>query len=305
MDIQENKGEKKENTLIYKLALLLSSMLWGCSFIFTRSLIETEPTITPAILMTGRLTFATLLTIPILAVTRRLKRIDRRDIWIFFVLSFFEPFLYSIFETFGVKLVGSVLSSIIIATIPLVVPFGMALVFKEKVRPVLIVGVSLSLIGIVLMMLGPQMEISVNPLGVLCLIVAVFVAVAYTLILAKVLERYQPLTITSYLNAISLLYFVPIMLLKDREALMQLSFSLPMFLKLAFLGILCSTIAHICFNYGVKRLSPTVASVYDNLVPVFSLLLAVAIGQETLSPWTKVLGMAVVFVGLFLAHRKT
>lgn len=305
MDIQENKGEKKENTLIYKLALLLSSMLWGCSFIFTRSLIETEPTITPAILMTGRLTFATLLTIPILAVTRRLKRIDRRDIWIFFVLSFFEPFLYSIFETVGVKMVGSVLSSIIIATIPLVVPFGMALVFKEKVRPVLIVGVSLSLIGIVLMMLGPQMEISVNPLGVLCLIVAVFVAVAYTLILAKVLERYQPLTITSYLNAISLLYFVPIMLLKDREALMQLSFSLPMFLKLAFLGILCSTIAHICFNYGVKRLSPTVASVYDNLVPVFSLLLAVAIGQETLSPWTKVLGMAVVFVGLFLAHRKT
>lgn len=304
MDSQQNKVKNSDNTLIYKLALLLSSALWGCSFVFTQSLIETEPTITPSILMLGRLTFATIFTIPLLALTHRLKRVERSDIWFFFVLSFFEPFLYSIFETLGVKMAGSVLSSIVIATIPLFVPFGMALVFKEKIRPLAIIGVTLSLIGIVLMMLGPDMQISTNPKGVICLAMAVFIAVVYTLTLSKVLERYHPLTITSYQNAISLLYFLPIVLLKDREAFLQLSFSWPMILRLAFLGIFCSTVAYVCFNYGMRKLKPTAASVYNNLIPVFSLLLAVIIGQETLSPWTKILGMVTVLVGLFLAQRK-
>lgn len=304
MESQDNSIKKNRGTIVYKLALLLSAALWGCSFIFTRSLLDTEPHMTPFILMMGRLAFATLFFIPILALTHRLERIHGKDILFFLVLAFFEPFLYSIFETLGVKIAGSVLSSIVVATIPLFVPFGMALVFKERLKPLVIVGVALSLVGIVLMMLGPDMQIGTDPLGILFLSLAVLIAIAYTLTLSRVLQRYQPVTITAYQNLIGLIYFIPIVFLKDRADFLQLSFSAPMFLQLAFLGVLCSTVAYVCFNYGMKKSNPTAASVYNNLIPVFSVLLAVAIGQETLSPWTKVLGMAVVLVGLFLAQGK-
>ena len=76
-----------------------------------------------------------------------------------------------------------------------------------------------------------------------------------------------------------------------------------MLLYLAFLGIFCSTVAYMFFNYGMRSLGATAGSVYNNIIPVFSLLLALMIGQESFSIM-KVVGMAVVLVGLTVAQRK-
>ena len=93
------------------------------------------------------------------------------------------------------------------------------------------------------------------------------------------------------------------MLIFDGSNLSQLSFSPRMWLMIGFLGVFCSTLAYMFFNYGMKHLGATAGSVYNNVIPVFSLLLALAIGQENIS-WMKVAGMAVVLVGLTIAQRK-
>ena len=285
-----------------QLLLLVSSAFWGASFIFTKELFRTEEAITPTIILTGRMLVATVFTVPLLLATRRLERIERRHIPYFLLLAFAEPFLYSICETGGVQYVSGSFAAIIIATIPLFIPFAMTLIYKEPLRLQAVVGILLSLCGIALMSLDESFSFSASPQGIMLLAAAVVIAVAYTIILVKVLDHYRPMTITTYQNLIALIYFLPLMLM-DGDHLPLVSFSTRMWMLIGFLGIFCSTVAYMCFNYGMKRLGATAGSVYNNIIPVFSLLLALVMGQERLN-WMKVVGMVVVLVGLTLAQRK-
>lgn len=286
-----------------QILLVVSSAFWGASFIFTKGLFLSEEAITPTIILTGRMLVATLFTVPLLALTHKLQPIKKGHLKFFLLLALAEPFLYSICETGGIQYVSGSLASIIIATIPLFIPFGMALVYKERLQVNALVGVALSLVGIAMMTLDDNMSFTANPKGLLLLSLAVLIAVIYTLILVKILNQYNPMTITCYQNLISLFYFLPLMLLLDGSHLPLLSFSPRMWMMIGFLGVFCSTIAYIFFNYGMKHLGATAGSVYNNVIPVFSLILALAIGQESMS-WMKVAGMAVVLVGLTVAQRR-
>lgn len=284
--------------------MLLSSALWGASFIFTKGLFLNEEGITPTIILTGRMLVASVVTLPALALMGKLERV-RREHWRWFIiLAVAEPFLYSLCETGGVQYVSGSLASIIVATIPLFIPFGMALVYKEPLSVRAIVGVLLSLCGVMLMSLNDDFTFSASPKGLLLLGCAVLIAVFYTLTLVKILDHYAPMTITCYQNLLGLCLFLPLMLMVDGDALGGLSYSPRMWMDIAFLGLCCSTVAYMCFNYGMKRLGATAGSVYNNIIPVFSLILAVGIGQESLS-WLKVTGIVVAFVGLSIAQRKT
>ena len=282
--------------------MILSSAFWGASFIFTKGLFNNEQAITPLIILTGRMLIATVFTVPILWFTGRLEPIRKDHLKYFLLLAFTEPFLYSLCETGGVQFVSGSLASIIIATIPLFIPFAMALIYKEKIKANAVIGVLLSLGGITLMTLNDDFSFSASPKGLLLLASAVLIAVIYTLILVKVLDHYKPMTITCYQNCIGLIYFLPLMLVVNGDHLPMLSYSAAMWLPLLFLGIFCSTVAYMFYNYGMKHLGATAASVYNNIIPVFSLLLALAIGQESLNI-LKVLGMCVVMLGLTVAQK--
>lgn len=286
-----------------QILLIISSAFWGASFIFTKGLFLSEEAITPSIILTGRMLIASIFTLPLLALTHRLERIKKGHLKFFLILAFTEPFLYSICETGGVQYVSGSLASIIVATIPLFIPFGMALVYKERLQGRAVIGVMLSLVGIAMMSLDDNMSFSASPKGLILLALAVVIAVVYTLTLVKILDHYSPMTITCYQNIIGFFYFLPLMLILDGSHLSQLSYSPRMWLMIGFLGLFCSTVAYMFFNYGMKHLGATAGSVYNNVIPVFSLLLALAIGQETIS-WMKVAGMAVVLVGLTIAQRK-
>ena len=286
-----------------QLLMIMASAFWGASFIFTKELFLSEEAITPTIIITGRMLIATLFTIPLLALTHKLEPIKKGHLKLFLILSFTEPFLYSLCETGGLQYVSGSLASIIIATIPVFIPFGMSLVYHERLHVGAIIGVLVSLVGITFMSMSSDFTFMASAKGLILLACAVVIAVIFTLILVKLLGHYRPTTITTYQNLIALIYFFPLMLICDHDKIAQLSFSPKMWLCLAFLGIFCSTVAYMFFNYGMKRLGASRGSVYNNIIPVFSLLIAVMMGQERVT-WLKIAGMAVVIVGLTIAQRK-
>lgn len=292
---------KNVKSIVPQLSLLASSVFWGTSFIITKALFLSEENITPTIIITGRMLVATLFTLPLLLATRKMERLQSRHLLFFLLLSFTEPFLYSICETSGISEVSGSLASIIIATIPLLIPFGMRLVYKEKLRLVAVLGIAISLGGIAIMSSSESTEYNNLYKGLILLSSAVLIAVVYTLILVRVLGKYRPTTITAYQNLFALIYFTPILLIKDLDQLAHLSYSPQMLGYILFLGIGCSTVAYMCFNYGMSKMGATIGSAYNNIIPVFSLLFALLLGQETLD-WYKVLGMVVAMAGLFIAQ---
>lgn len=294
---------KRSKTLTYVL-ITASVVFWGISFIMTKELFLTEEHMTVTLLITLRLAIASLVMVPMLALSGKLQRIRRADIKWFLLLALCEPFIYHLCETNGVKLVSGSLASVVIATIPLFVPFGMWVAYRQRIKPAMVVGVVLSLAGVVLMLNTSLFDPSTSLLkGMLYLSGAVAIAVVYTILLVKVVSHYHPLVITTWQNVIGLAYFLPLALAFDGGHFALLSWSPKMLLLLLILGIFCSTLAYAGYNYGVRTLGASEACIFNNAIPVFSLIAAVAIGQESFS-WIKVLGMAVVIAGVVIAQHQ-
>ncbi len=295
------------------ILITASVVFWGVSFILTKELFLTEEHMTVTALITLRLALATVVMVPFLLLTRKMQRIQRKDIKWFLLLALCEPFIYHLCETNGVRLVSGSLASVVIATIPLFVPFGMWIAYRQRIKPVMIIGVMLSLAGVVLMTTSSTENFQFSIFnfqfqGLLFLAGAVVIAIVYTLLLVKIVDRYHPLVVTTWQNIIGLAYFLILTLSSFTFHLSPLTFHLlswspKMLLILLVLGIFCSTLAYAGYNYGVRNLGASEACIFNNAIPVFSLVAAVLIGQEDFS-WLKVLGMIVVISGVIIAQKK-
>lgn len=286
----------------------LSVVFWGLSFILTKELFLSEEHMSVTLLIFLRLAVATAVMFPSMALMRHLRsdaswlpKPRKGDLKWFLLLTFCEPFIYHLCETSGVQLVSGSLASVVIATIPLFVPFGMWIAYRERISGTMIVGVLLSLGGVGLLLAGGE-GLAGNLKGMLCLAGAVVIAVVYTLLLVKVVDHYNPLVITTYQNLIGLVYFLPLVLLFDGGSLSLLSWSPKMLLLILVLGICCSTLAYAFYNLGVRRLGASQACIFNNAIPVFSLIAAILIGQEVFA-WSKAIGIVTVIAGVVIAQR--
>ena len=300
------------NRIITYILLTLASVFWGISFILTKELFLTEPHMTVTTLIALRLAVASAVMFPVLVISRQLQPIRRGsgtrlaalwrgDLKWFLLLALCEPFIYHLCETSGVQCVSGSLASVVIATIPLFVPFGMWVAYRQRIGLPMIIGVVMSLVGVGVLLLGGEGLVG-SVRGLAFLTGAVVIAVVYTLLLVKVVDHYRPVVITTWQNLIGLIYFLPLVIAFDGGEALQLSWSPRMLLLILALGILCSTVAYACYNHGVRTLGASEACVFNNTIPIFSLIAAVAIGQEIFS-WSKVAGMVIVIAGVVIAQR--
>lgn len=285
------------------VCLMLTSLLWGSSFVFTRYLFLTEPRLTPVMVITLRLVLATLFLCPVVCGMGRRERIRKEDCIFFLLLALLEPFLYFLFENNGLRRVPGGLSSIIIATIPIFVPFGLYTAYREKLHWLNWVGLLLSLGGVMLMIMGKGDGAEVSLQGILYLVCAVVTAVIYSVILVKMVNKYRPYTLTLYTNLFGLVFFLPLFFCGHFSTLVHLRVTAGMWGALLCLGIGCSVLAYVLFNFGVRSVGAARASVFNNIIPLFTLFFAVMIGQEAIT-WQKLAGMVVTVAGVCIAQKK-
>lgn len=298
---------KDSKTLTYIL-LVLATGFWGISFIMTKELLD-APHMTVTILITLRLAVASIVMIPSLAILHKLERVRKEDIKWFLLLALCEPFIYNLCETTGVNHVSSSLASVIVATIPLFVPFGMWIGYRTRIKPSMLVGVVMSLGGVALLLVGGS-ELRGSLGGLLALSGAVVIAVVYTLILVKIVDHYRPVTITAYQNLIGLIYYIPLAVLSAARNNFQfsiLNFQLNQLFFLLILGVCCSTLAYVFYNRGVRHLGASEACIFNNAIPVVTFFVALTLPglahPETFS-WFKLLGIALTVTGVVIAQGR-
>lgn len=287
---------------IYML-MTFAVAIWGISLVLTKEVFASDPHFTAPIIIFCRLLFSIVFFVPVMLLARRLEPIRKGDLKYFLLLAFLEPFLYFMCENSGLRYVSSGVASIIIASIPVFIPFGMFMVYHEKLKIIHVAGVVLSLIGVYLMILGEDGGYTFEFKGLALLGAAVAVAVVNTLTLVKVVDRYRALTITMYQNLIGLAYFLPVILFSQLDNFQAITFSPKILLLLGTLGIGCSTLAYVCFNYSIRKIGATPTLVFNNATPVFTLFFACILGQESLT-WGKMAGMAVAVLGVTVVQLK-
>lgn len=133
------------------LILFIAILFWGLSFVFTKTLLSE---LTPIAIIFFRMVISATLLLAVCALFfRQSLRSVRKIDWLFILaLSFFEPFLYFIFETYSLQITDASIVSVIIATIPIFSVFLSVFYFKENLSKMNISGVFVSVVGIVVML---------------------------------------------------------------------------------------------------------------------------------------------------------
>lgn len=294
----KNRGE----AIIVYSSIITAVIFWGFSFIWTNSLLRQN--FPPIALVFFRMLFAAILLFIVSFAARKLEKVKRKDYGWFLLLVLLEPFIYFLGETFGLQIVNSpTLGSIIIATIPIFALVPGMLIYKEKITAINIVGVFVTLPGILLVVFDKG-AISVDHYwGILLLFLAVFAAVGYSVVVKRLAKTYNSYTIATYQHILGALYFLPLFLIYDYDTFSLSMFTPDVLKPLLFLAILCSCTAFILFINSIKALGIARANIFTTLVPAISAFGAYMLGQESLN-LMKIAGITIVVAGVIVAQRE-
>jgi len=289
----------KQNLLVYT-SLLLAMVLWSLSFIWYKQVFQY---LNPITVVFFRLAIVSVLLLFVTKTMGLLQKIKRKDLSLFILGTFFEPFLYFLGESYGVNLVAPSIAAVIIATIPLLSPVAGAWFFREKFSSVNAMGFTVSVIGVSLVVLAEEAIGSVSVKGVASLFLAVFAAIGYSAVVKKLTGKYSPLSIVTWQSSIGLVFFAPLFFIFDFPHLSGVIFTPEVIYPLLKLAVFASGFAYIFFTYGIKRVGMSRANVFANLIPVFTAVFSWYFLNEMLSG-LKVAGICLVVAGLFLSQQK-
>lgn len=279
-------------------AIILAMVFWSVSFIWTKVAIES---FRPVTLISLRLVIASVLLYLFAKFSGKFQKIRPHEIKWFVFLAFFEPFLYYLGETYGLTLVEPTPAAVIVSTIPLFAPVFAYFFLKEKIAISNVIGILISLVGVLLVVYQPGAGFSASPLGVALLFLAVFSAICYSAILRKISTHYSIINVIFYQSIIGLVFFIPTFLITDYSTIGQITVTRDAVYSLIMLAVLCSVLAFVFFAWVVRQVGVTRTQVFVNLIPVFTALFSWLFMNSFISnlQW---LGIAVAVTGLFISQ---
>ena len=241
-----------------------------------------------------------------------LQKLEWRDLPLFLIAGFCQPFLYYLLETFTYDALNSpTIAETLLSTSPLLSPLFAAVLLRERVTKFNIIGIIVSTAGVFALTLAGSKDYSIgNYWGILLAFAAVSAAVVDSVMMRKVPERYSSLSFIFYAQLISLCFFIPIWWFKEGpETIYQLPITIyqsEMQIALgciAYLTIFASIIAFILFCYALRQVGVTQANAFNNIRPAFTALWMFLFFGEHL-PMVKWIGIGLIIFGLFVCQKK-
>ncbi|MFV0376772.1 MAG: DMT family transporter [Mangrovibacterium sp.] len=290
----------QNNTLKYYGAALTAMFFWSFSFVWFKVAYRGYE---PMTVVLFRLAMATAIMFVISKLIGKLQRIEPGDWKWVLALSFFEPFLYFMGESFGLKYVSPTVAAVIVATIPLFTPLAAYYFHNEKLSWANIAGLLISFAGVSLVVLDKSFTFTASPIGVALEFLAVLSTIGYAIILKKLTHNYNGYTIISYQNFFGAFMFFPFWAIFEAEKTFATPFHSEAFGAIVKLAIFASILGFIFFTYSIRHLGINKSNMFINTMPVFVVIFSYFILDEEITP-SKIIGIAIVIAGLFLAQLK-
>ena len=290
---------KNSKFLIYTVSLF-AIILWGISYIWTNQLIALDIPVTYFVFV--RILFAGLDLFLLNAASGRIAKIKRRDIPKFLLLAFFEPFIYFICESYGVKETGSpTLSAMIIATIPIFSVGAGVIFFKEKINAVNISGILMCLLGIVLVVMSKGELGKHFIFGIILLLIAVLSEVGHASVTKSLSGNYSSQIIVMYQFLIGSVYLLPLFIFKGLDGFSARYMSADVWYPIICLSVLCSSLAFSLWVSTIKSLGVAKSSIFSALIPVVAALVSWILGHEILN-LRQFTGIVISAIGVVLSQ---
>jgi drug/metabolite transporter (DMT)-like permease len=250
----------------------------------------------------GRFGFGSLGLLVVLLFYRPWPALTAPLFWRLSAMGLFGVFFYNICFFNGLQTVPAGRASLVASMQPMFVFLFSALVWGEKVTPLKIGGLLVSLAGAVLVLSqgepGRLFAQGLNS-GDLWILGCAVSWVVYTLLGRTVMGKMPAVAATAYSTWIGTLGLVGYAAL---QPVPEAPWSATVWLASAFLGLGGTTLAFLLYLKGIGQIGPSRASIFINLVPVFGVVLSSLFLGEAISGAT-LLGGAIVIAGVRMLNR--
>ena len=292
MKFNNEQKHNKRLKLISNLFLIFTTILWGTTFIITKTLTQDIP-----IFLYLGLRYL-LGTIGFLPLFFHFKNFNKR-ILLVGILTGFIYYLTMVFQTYGLQTTTAGKAGFITGLSTVMVPFITWFLYKRRVKYTIWIAVVLSVIGMALLLLKNESGIIIGDLLVLgC---AVFCAIFIVLNDKNVRIFDVYLYTIIQLMTLTLLCFTSSLIL--RESYDIFSNQLDFWLIMLYMGFGATSLTFIFQNWGQKHQNPSQTAIIFTLEPVFAALFGFLIGNEilTLFNW---IGMGLIFIAILITVLK-
>ncbi|MFD3558631.1 MULTISPECIES: DMT family transporter [unclassified Streptomyces] len=283
-------------------AVVAAALFWSSSYAVTKKVLDD---VGPLSIGAIRFTLAAGI-LAIMVRTRRNPgvRPDARQRRMMYLSGLLGITAYFVLENIGVELSTASDASLIVATYPLMTMLLELVAFRTRMPLLRVAGVLLATVGAFLVVRnGAEVGGSDRWLGDILLLLGGLVWAGYN-VLGKYAGRGQDaVNLTYYQTVAGAAGFLLASLLEVGDWRVPDASASAL---LVYLAVACSVGGFLLYNYGLRRMTSSVAVNILNLVPVFGVLGAVVINGETIR-LPQVFGGVIIIAGvaLGLVERRT
>ena len=261
--------------------------------------------LSPVNLTILRLFIASLIFLCLVLIQRkRFSPFHKKDILPLFLLGFIGISIYHLSLNYGEQYISAGAASLIIATIPIFVVVFAKFFLSEHIDMKMIFGIIIALAGVVIISLwgNPDARIEIDYIsGALAVVLSAFVGAVYTIAGKKMMNRYNPLSLTAYAFLVGNLGLIPFISPSFFGEVMHLS--LVTWAAVLFLAIFPTVIAYTLWYSALEVKQASELSVFLYATPVLSTLLGAIFLQEKITVFF-VLGGVFVIAGLYEVNKQ-
>lgn len=200
----------------------------------------------------------------------------------------------------------SINAPIIASAGPIFILIGSIIWLREKPKIHVILGLILSLIGILFIILGPILNhgVATEIIGNLFLIAATISAAIQVLVGRKILTHENAIPFTFWAFFIGTITFLPLMLIEYiRDPGVLAVIDSRGLTGIIFGGLFSSLAAYILYHWAIARMQAYKVSVFAYLDPVVAVLIAIPLLGEKITP-PFIFGSVLVFIGIYIAENR-
>ena len=283
------------------LAGVIYAIIFGFTFMFSKVALDYVRPI-------GLIAYRFLIAIIVLEILRWFKvihiRFEKKHFKHLFLVALFQPILYFIFETFGIRLTTSGEAGMMIALIPIFVTILSSVILKEAPKKIQIFFILLSVSGVLfIQIMKSSSGLDVNLLGLLLLLGAVISAALFNIASRNASKTLKPYELTYFMMLGGALVFNTLYIIQlSIESRLGDYFTnlshLELVVPILYLGVIASIGGFFLVNFALSKVPAHVSSIYANLSTIVAIIAGAWLLNEKLY-YYHFIGAFMIIIGVY------
>jgi drug/metabolite transporter (DMT)-like permease len=284
----------RSNKLLPVLSIVFSCVLWGMSISITKK--TTGVLYFPHIAF-YRFIISSIALIPF-AFTKNFLWPQKKDLPKFFAVAFLTVPCTFLLQFAGLSLTSGTSASLMIGMTPVMFAIVSFFFLKEKLSVLTLIGVLISILGIYIVIGGSVSNN--NWVGDGLIILSLFTLSISVVFSQQLMVKYSPLVLTTYTFWFGTVLLIPASFYLFGSPPTNLSSAT--WVSLLVQGIVCTSIASLLWNYGLKKISIAKTGIYANIEPIAGIFFSAILLHEVINFQVIAGGFLVILAAIIIEY---